>query len=89
MLNPVATHQAASIDTHSTRLLVAGCAIKHTTKIVVEVVTQGQAAQFTGVRACQGRSSVSGSLVYGGKIFKPMRQGREAKQERSCQRENS
>lgn len=52
MLNPVTTHQTASIDTHSTRLLVAGCAIKHMTKIVVEVVTQGQAAQFTGVRAC-------------------------------------
>lgn len=40
----VATHQAASVDTQSSRLLVTGCAIEHTTKVVVEVVTQGQAA---------------------------------------------
>lgn len=38
-------------------------------------MTQGQAAQFTGVRAWQGRSSVSGSLVYDGKIGEAKGQG--------------
>lgn len=69
------THQAASVDTHWSRLLVAGCAIKHTAKVVVEVVTQGQTAQFTGVRAWQGISSVSDSLVYYGKIGTAKGQG--------------
>lgn len=49
-----ATHQAASVDTHRSGLLVAGCAVEHSAKVVVEVVTQSQAAQFTGVRACAG-----------------------------------
>lgn len=40
-LQYISTHQAASIDTHSTRLRVASCAIKYTPKVVVEVVTQG------------------------------------------------
>lgn len=63
----VATHLAVPVDTHGSGFLFTGCAIKHTAKVVVEVVTQGQAAQFTGVRAWQGRSSVSGSLIYFGK----------------------
>lgn len=62
----VDTHQAAPVDTQSSRLLGAGRAIEHTAKVVVEVVTQGQAAQFTGVRAWQGRAPVSDSLVYYG-----------------------
>lgn len=61
------THQAASIDTHCSRLFVAGCAIEHTAKVVVEVMTQGQAAEFTGVRTWQGKSSVSSVLDYYGK----------------------
>lgn len=62
-------------------------------------MTQGQAAQFTGVRAWQGTSSVSGSLVYDGKIGEAKGQGgREVaekqkqaggEEERRCQRENS
>lgn len=61
------TYQAASVDTHCSGLPVAGCAIKHAAKVVVEVVTQGQTAQFTGVRAWQGISPVSDSLRYYGK----------------------
>lgn len=47
-INP---HQAAPVDTHASRLLVAGRAIKHAAKIVVKFVTQGQTVEFTGVRA--------------------------------------
>ena len=56
-------HQAASVDTHRPGLLVAGRAVEHAAEVVVEVVAQGQAAQFAGVGAWRGRSSVSGSLV--------------------------
>lgn len=59
---PGTTHQAASVHTHCSWVLVAGCAVKHSAKVEVEVVTQGQAAEFTGVRAWQRRYSVSGSL---------------------------
>lgn len=45
------THQATSVDTHCFRLFAAGGAIQHTAKVVVEVVTQGEAAEFTGVGA--------------------------------------
>lgn len=38
-------------------------------------MTQGQAAQFTGVRAWQERAPVSGSLVYDGKIGEAKGQG--------------
>lgn len=50
------THQAAPVDTHPSRLLVAGRAIEHAAKIVVEVVAQGQTAEFTGVRAWKGKA---------------------------------
>lgn len=73
----VSTHHAVSVDTHRCRLFVAGCAIQHAAEVVVEVVTQGQAAEFTGVRAWQGRSSVSGSLVYYGKIGRERQSDRE------------
>lgn len=68
------THQAASVHTHCSWVLVAGCAVKHSAKVEVEVVTQGQAAEFTGVRAWQRRYSVSGSLWYYGKIGEAKRQ---------------
>lgn len=38
-------------------------------------MTQGQAAQFTGVRAWQERAPVSGSLVYDGKVGEAKGQG--------------
>lgn len=71
---PGTTHQAASVHTHCSWVLVAGCAVKHSAKVEVEVVTQGQAAEFTGVRAWQRRYSVSGSLWYYGKIGEAKRQ---------------
>lgn len=49
------THQAASVDTHSSGLLVAGRAVEHTAKVVVEVVANGEAAEFAGVRAWHRR----------------------------------
>lgn len=45
---PKSTHQAASVHTHSSRLLVAGSAVEHVAKVVVEVVANGEAAEFTG-----------------------------------------
>lgn len=62
------THQTAPVHTQRSGLLVAGRAVEHAAEVVVKVMTEGQTAEFTGVGAWQGRDSVSGSLVYYGKI---------------------
>lgn len=54
------THQAAPVHTHPPRLPVAGRPVQHAAEVVVEVVSQSQTAEFTGVRACEGQASSRG-----------------------------
>lgn len=61
------THQTASINTHSFRLFAAGCSIQYVAKVVVEVVSQSQAAELTGAGAWQEKTPVSVLVVVYGK----------------------
>lgn len=47
----VVPHQAFPVHTYGPRLGCAGCAIQDSPKVVVEIVSQSQTAELTGVRA--------------------------------------
>lgn len=55
----ITTHQTAPTNTHRFRLCAAGCTIEDVTKVVVEVMSQGQAAELTGVGTWQDTSPVN------------------------------
>lgn len=52
----VVPHQAFPVHTYGPRISWAGCAIQDSSKVVVEIVPQGQTAELTGFRAWDMRT---------------------------------